>query len=154
MKKLAMGIGLLLFLAIVLPVAAVPVRLSMTSGGVKIICPNGNGEKCGISWNARIDNSGNVNGNAQLRADFPDITLHANIDQLLVCGNIAYVGGVVTFSPDEPTWLNKHICFKVMDGGKGGDDYISGWYEGNIGFCKQTPFPPFYLIVSGQANVA
>jgi len=154
MKKLAIGIGMLLLLAVVLPVAAAPVRLSMTTGVGYIICPNSQGEKCRMSWTAQTDKFGNVNGQAKLTAGFPDITLHAKIDQLdVINGSIAYVGGVITYSPDEPDWLNQHICFKVKDGGKGGDDYISGWYKGDANFCKGPTFPPFYLF-NGNVKVA
>jgi hypothetical protein len=153
MKKLAIGIGILILLAVVMPAVAAPVRLPMTTGAGYFICPNSNGEKCKISWDARMDKLGNVKGNAQLMGGYPESTYRARIDKIEIYDNVAYVSGIITFS-SIPEWVDGPVCFKVKDGGKGGDDYVSSWYMAEIDFCKYEQSPPyFYLLEGGRATV-
>jgi hypothetical protein len=154
MKKIVIALGILLVIAMVLPVAAAP-AIAKTTGGGFVICPDG--QKCTVAWTAQADPTNypyGAKGQAEIQARSGAGTIHAQVDQLGIAADVAYVSGIVTSAPDDPSWLGVRICFVVYDGGKGGDDYISDWWRGDIELCyEDIEDDDFYLIESGNAIV-
>ena len=159
MRKIVLVLGILLVIAMVLPAAAVQPSSVKTTGGGFVTCPDG--QKCTTAWTAQWIISKEVNwvkGQAQAQHRSGADTLHADID------NLAYyfgdpvtkviISGIVTQAPDAPGWLNQRICFVVVDGGKGGDDYVTAWYFGDWRTCANLDQSAFQLIKGGNAIVS
>ena len=157
MRKIVLVLGILLVIAMVLPAAAAP-AIAKTTGGGYWICWDD--QKCGSSWTAQATLANYpyaAKGQAQAQHRSFAGTLHAQIDQLGITeDNIAFVSGIVTNAPDAPLWLDKRICFVAIDGGKGGDDYVTDWWVGDINKCYDDyslDYLTFHLIEGGNGII-
>ena len=96
MKKLTIGIGILLLLAIILPVAAAPAVQKVTGGGWYVYSDGSHTTK---SFTAQVDAQGNVKGKWVVNSYLKEDTFHSDVTSLFVTDNRAIIEGVITFAP-------------------------------------------------------
>jgi hypothetical protein len=112
------------------------------------------GELQNVSFHARENKDGSVSGSFESRSRAQDIEVHAKLDCLVVSGNEAILGGILTQvreGPDFP-WdicVGDRLWFKVRDNGEGAGadpDEFTDWYWSGCGIatasrCGPYPFP-------------
>jgi len=147
MRILVLGLGILLVIAMVLPVMAVPAVQKATGGGWY---SSESGEKVTNAFTAITDKNGIVKGQFQAQYRQSWGTVKVDVTQLIVTDNRADIGGVITSisSPDWQGLLGKNFCVSVVDNGEGKDviDKISwGWAENdaNAKWCNTNADPTF-----------
>lgn len=155
MKKLAIGIGVLLLLAIVMPVVAGPADHKITGGGWLV---NQRGNEVWKVFNAQIDIDGNVKGQIQNQGGQSG-TWHADVTDLIVVDNKAIIEYYVTFAPDNPSMLGKTFCIIVIDNGQGMDaapDQFSSTYNYDASWCAddQNPWIVMLDLIGGNFQVS
>jgi len=111
------------------------------------------GARQSFSFHARKLEDGTVSGSLEAKSRGQDLEMHGDIDCLVVTGNVAILGGLVTqvrAGPDFPfpiEWfdIGTRFWFKVVDNGEGYDappDLFSDiWpqvYEVTV--CGEQPF--------------
>ena len=84
------------------------------------------GELQNVSFHARVKQDGTVSGSLEFKSRAQDIEAHANLDCLVVSGNEAILGGILTQVREGPALpfpicLGDRIWFKVRDNGEGAD---------------------------------
>ena len=86
-----------------------------------------------LSFTAQKDAAGNVKGKADLSLPGEGFKVaHVDVDCLVVIGNTAYIGGIITDS-DIPTEIGRSALWAVLDGGK--DDMTTQLFAGPEGAC-------------------
>jgi hypothetical protein len=146
MRKLLLGLGILLVIAMVLPVMAVPAVQKATGGGWYSTFF---GEKVTNAFTAITDENGIVKGQFQAQYRQSWGTVKVDVTELIVTGNRADIGGVITSisSPDYQDLLGENFCVSVVDNGEGKgviDKISSGWEGGvNAAWCNTNAEPIF-----------
>ncbi len=146
MRKLLLGLGILLVIAMVLPVMAVPAVQKATGGGWYSTFF---GDKVTNAFTATTDENGIVKGQFQAQYRQSWGTVKVDVTELIVTGNRADIGGVITSisSPDYQDYLGKNFCVSVVDNGegKGVIDKISSGWEGGVSaaWCNTNAEPKF-----------
>jgi hypothetical protein len=125
-----MAMGILLVIALILPVAAAP-PVQMINGGGWYIYPI-DGVRVIKSFSAKIDAEGNVRGQWAVHGAPQYNSFHADVVDLIIIGNRAIIKGVVTsIPPGSEVALGAEICMVAVDNGHGkGVDQISETNEG------------------------
>ena len=141
MKKLRLGMGILLLLAIVLPVSAAPAIQKVTGGGWYVYSDGSHTTK---SFTVQVDAQGNVKGKWVVNSYIKEGTFRADVTSLQIIGNRAIIGGRVTDTPeDSGVPVGEKICMVVVDNGQGKNvDKISITYEEyELEKCNTWPLP-------------
>jgi hypothetical protein len=125
MKKWMIIIGMMLVLALVLPVAAAPAVQKASGGGWYLYF---DGTRVTKSFTAQVDAEGNAKGEWIVTAAPKTEAFKADVTGLQVSGNRAIVEGVVTFAPKGSIVpVGAYVCMVAVDNGegKGAVDQIS-----------------------------
>jgi len=145
MRKMVIALGILLVIAMVLPVMAVPAVQKATGGGFYKI-----GDAQYVkSFTAQKDANGVVKGQWQGQSRPTWGTWHADVTELYVVGNWAFIGGVIRSAPDpdSPIVVGTQVCMIVVDNGqgKGAVDQMTSTYAGyGVDYCFTLFNPTFY----------
>lgn len=152
MKKIYAGMVVLLLLALI-PFASAGSAVAKTTGGGWF------GDdlfKMHSTWTAQMDGQGNVKGQAEAHHAGAWDTFHVDITSLIVNGQYAYIGGIVTQNPDIPELEGTEMCMCIYDGGKEEPDRIDGWYYGSnidAAFCQSLNSQYWWELYGGNAKV-
>jgi hypothetical protein len=121
------------------------------SGGGTVDWPGG---RVTYGFNAQVDASGAVKGQAEFHHRDAGITDHVDINCLTVVGNDAWLGGTIT-SSDNPAVVGLEIVWRVQDNGEGNaaapDQTSTVVFGVSPGTCNTTP--PLGLIPWTNGNV-
>lgn len=106
-------------------------KVHTVSGGGTIEVPNG---LVTYSFNAHIDESGNVSGQANVHHPAPSFAKrHIKITCMAVDGNSVWLGGIITHSTYSSDYYGKGIVWRVIDNGEGENalpDEVASVYSG------------------------
>lgn len=107
-----------------------------------------------VSFTARVDDTGEVRGQAQFQLRDQDLRLHVEVDCLTVVGNEAWIGGVVSSSSD-PARVGTRVTWRVQDNGEGGGaiDQGSMPVPGAVGDCALQPLLVLLPWTNGNVQV-
>jgi len=143
MRKMVIALGILLVIAMVLPVMAVPAVQKATGGGFYKF-----GDAQYVkSFTAQKDANGVVKGQWQGQSRPTWGTWHADVTELKVVSNKAFIGGVIrSADPDSPIVIGTKVCMIVVDNGqgKGAVDQMTATYAGDMEVCANLFNPLFY----------
>jgi len=156
MRKLLLGLGILLVIAMVLPAMAVPLEpkiLQKVTGGGWY----DTGAKWIKAFTAEKLSDGTVRGEWQAQSPGGPGTWHADVTDLSLgtyaAGRMAGKTGAlivgVIQSADDPTLVGTTMCILLVDNGQGkkaAPDQIMGAYKGDGSFCWELYYldAPFY----------
>jgi len=148
---MVIALGILLVIAMVLPVMAVPAVQKATGGGFYKF-----GDAQFVkSFTAQKDANGVVKGQWQAQSRPTWGTWHADVTELEVVKNWAFIGGVIRSAPDSPLMVGTKVCMIVVDNGQGKDavDQMTATYSGDVDFCATLFNPTFYDFIGNiQVN--
>jgi len=122
MRKFAIGaIALFVVLAMALSAtAASPVHKATGGGWFIVLDEEDEEQKTTVSFTAQIDAEGNVKGQMQVQARAGAGTFHADVIDLQVDGNVAWMLVKVT-KASNPDILGAELLVMVIDNGEGKD---------------------------------
>ena len=147
MRKLVIGLGIILVIVMAMPAMAGPVY-SVTGEGWYYAS--------GTNWQEFIGFTAQQNGKLTVSGDWGMLeeahgygTLSGPVTGLTVTGNKAIIGGIIAHAIETPSLEGKNICWVVVDNKKGRGrmirDQISDVFIEPISYCEKKHLSLNYL---------
>lgn len=109
--------------------ASVNAPVHRASGGGTVDTDFGRSD---YAWHASIDGAGNVSGQFELHFTSTDANIHGDVTCLVVDGNRAWLGGVVTRTSDPSLVADgQNFVWRAVDNGEGANaapDQVSSYF--------------------------
>lgn len=147
MRKLVIGLGIILVIAMAMPAMA---------GQSYSVTGDGWYYASGTNWQEFIGFTAQRNGKLTVSGDWGMLetrhgygTLSGPVTGLTVTGNKAVIGGVIAHAIETPELEGKNICWVVVDNATGRGriirDQISDVFIEPISYCEKRPLTLNYL---------